>query len=41
MKFHALLQEITVSQIFGPVLAYVWRVEWQVMRHISRAVQPV
>jgi hypothetical protein len=30
LKFASVLQEITVSQIFGPVLAYVWRVEWQV-----------
>jgi hypothetical protein len=30
LKFAAILQEITVSAIFGPVLAYVWRVEWQV-----------
>ena len=30
LKFASILQEITVTQIFGPVLAYVWRVEWQV-----------
>ena len=28
-KFQALLQEITGDAIFGAVLAYVWRVEWQ------------
>lgn len=31
LKFQAMLQEITVSEIFGPVLAFVWRVEWQVI----------
>jgi len=31
MKFYAMLQEITVSEIFGPVLAFVWRIEWQVL----------
>jgi hypothetical protein len=31
LKFKALLAEITVSEIFGPVLAFVWRVEWQVI----------
>jgi len=31
MKFYAMLQEITVSEIFGPVLAFVWRIEWQVV----------
>jgi hypothetical protein len=31
LKFAAILQEITVSAIFGEVLAYVWRVEWQVI----------
>jgi hypothetical protein len=30
LKFQAILREITVSEIFGPVLAFVWRVEWQV-----------
>jgi hypothetical protein len=30
MKFASVLAEITVSQIFGPVLAFVWRIEWQV-----------
>ena len=30
LKFAAIMEEITVSAIFGPVLAYVWRVEWQV-----------
>lgn len=30
LKFASILQEITVSEIFGPVLAFVWRVEWQV-----------
>jgi Helitron helicase-like domain at N-terminus len=30
LKFAAVLHDITVSHIFGPVLAYVWRVEWQV-----------
>jgi hypothetical protein len=25
------LAEITEDEIFGPVLAFVWRVEWQVM----------
>jgi hypothetical protein len=39
LKFQAVLQEITVSQIFGPVLAYVWRVEWQVMRAVLRAMR--
>lgn len=31
LKFQAILQEITISEIFGHVLAFVWRVEWQVM----------
>jgi hypothetical protein len=30
LKFQAILKEITDSEIFGRVLAYVWRVEWQV-----------
>jgi hypothetical protein len=30
LKFQAILREITVSEIFGRVLAFVWRVEWQV-----------
>ena len=30
LKFQAILKEITDSAIFGRVLAYVWRVEWQV-----------
>lgn len=30
LKFQAILQEITVAEIFGRVLAFVWRVEWQV-----------
>jgi hypothetical protein len=29
LKFASILQEITITEIFGPVLAYVWRVEWQ------------
>ena len=29
LKFESILAEITDSQIFGPVLAFVWRVEWQ------------
>lgn len=28
-KWRALLKDIVVGQIFGPVLAYCWRVEWQ------------
>ena len=35
LKFAAVLRDITVSHIFGPVLAYVWRVEWQVGRSVS------
>ena len=31
MKFKSILAEITEDEIFGPVLAFVWRVEWQVM----------
>jgi hypothetical protein len=31
LKFKSILDEITVHEIFGPVLAFVWRVEWQVM----------
>jgi hypothetical protein len=34
LKFAAVLHDITVSELFGPVLAYVWRVEWQVGRSI-------
>jgi hypothetical protein len=30
LKFKSILHEITVDKIFGKVLAYVWRVEWQV-----------
>ena len=29
LKFKSILAEITESKIFGPVLAFVWRVEWQ------------
>lgn len=29
MKFHSILAEITDSKLFGEVLAFVWRVEWQ------------
>jgi hypothetical protein len=29
LKFQSILAEITESLIFGPVLAFVWRVEWQ------------
>jgi hypothetical protein len=29
LKFESILAEITESKIFGPVLAFVWRVEWQ------------
>jgi hypothetical protein len=32
LKFQSILNEITVSEIFGRVLAFVWRVEWQVFR---------
>jgi hypothetical protein len=32
LKFKSMLAEITVDEIFGPVLAFVWRVEWQVMK---------
>jgi hypothetical protein len=28
-KWRALLHDIVISQIFGPVLAFCWRVEWQ------------
>jgi hypothetical protein len=31
LKFYSMLQEITVTEIFGPVLAFVWRIEWQVI----------
>lgn len=31
LKFKSILAEITEDEIFGPVLAFVWRVEWQVM----------
>ena len=39
LKFKAMLQEITVSEIFGPVQAFVWRVEWQVIRDIACGMQ--
>jgi hypothetical protein len=35
LKFQAILREITVAEIFGPVLAFVWRVEWQVQLIIA------
>lgn len=35
LKFQSILQEITVSEIFGRVLAFVWRVEWQVLCTVS------
>jgi hypothetical protein len=35
LKFQAILREITVSEIFGPVLAFVWRVEWQVRLNLA------
>jgi len=38
LKFEAILAEITVSHIFGKVLAFVWRVEWQVIRDFSACV---
>ena len=34
LKFAAILEEITVSEIFGAVLAFVWRVEWQVSIYV-------
>jgi hypothetical protein len=34
LKFAAILDEITVSEIFGAVLAFVWRVEWQVSIYV-------
>jgi len=35
LKFQAILREITVDEIFGKVLAYVWRVEWQVCHCVA------
>ena len=38
LKFVEMMKDLTERQIFGKVLAYVWRVEWQVFRDFCACV---